>query len=271
MPPSQQQMRVGVDRERRNAVGISEIRGEVEMAVTKWEPSFFGRQLTGSFNWYLCLDGLELVLTAEGCTHRVHAEEETAYRIQPGVFWTDITLFPGQGAEVKADGLPNTQCAALTHALNLLLAEKRIREDVAFLLGTLQTIEQWLEFKTSQEQHCHQARRWFTHEQQAAVMAARPSVDANAIRTRLKQPGVMDRLGPKANAVERSLIAWETDPYPTWTSDREKVDHADTGLETGDEPIHDLVWRTTRAVINRQLHRKIYNLTDSGWAYTMAS
>jgi hypothetical protein len=182
--PSQQQICVGADRERRNAVGISKIQGEVEMAVTKWEPSFFGRQLTGSLNWHLCLDGLELVLTTEGRTHRVHVEEETAYRIQPGMLWTDITLFPGQGAEVKADGLPNTQGAALTHVLNSLLAEKRIREDVAFLLGTLKTIEQWLEFKTSQEQHCHQARRWFTHEQQATELGGQ------AIATRaVKQLG----------------------------------------------------------------------------------
>lgn len=186
------------------------------MAVTTWVPSFLGRRLTGSFNWHLSLDGLELVLTAGGRTHRVHVEEETAYRIHSGMLWTDVTLYPGQGAEVKADGLPNTQGAALTHALHLLLAEKRLREDVAFLLGTLQTIEQWLEFKTSQEQHCHQARRWFTHERQTAVIAARPSMDANAIRTRLKKPGVTDRLGPKANAVERSLISWETDPYPAW-------------------------------------------------------
>lgn len=186
------------------------------MAVTKWEPSFFGRQLTGSFNWHLCLDGLELVLTAEGRSHRVHIEEETTYRIQPGMIWTDITLYPGQRSQVKADGLPNARGAALSHALHLLLAEKRLREDVAFLLGTLQTIEQWLEFKTSQEQRCTQARHWFTHERQTAVMAARPSMDADAIRTKLKKPGVADRLGPQATALERSLVAWETDHSPAW-------------------------------------------------------
>lgn len=75
------------------------------MTVTNWVPSFIGRQLTRSFNWHFCLDGLELVLTAEDRTHRVHAEEETAYRIQLGMLWTDITLYSGQGAEVKADGL----------------------------------------------------------------------------------------------------------------------------------------------------------------------
>lgn len=188
------------------------------MAVTKWEPSFLGRHLTGSFNWHLHLDGLELVLTAEGRTHRVHAEEETAYRIQPGMLWTDITLYPGQRAEVKADGLPNTQSATLTHTLNLLLAEKRLREDVEFLLGNLRTINKWLEHKTSQEQNCTQERRWFTHEQQIAVIAARPPLDAKAIRARLMKPGVADRLGPKANAVKRALIAWETDHRPAWAT-----------------------------------------------------
>lgn len=200
------------------------------MAVTKWEPSFLGRQLTRSFNWHLRLDGLELVLTAEGRIHRVHAEEEAAYRIRPGLFWTGITLYPGQGAEIKADGLPNAQGTALTHALNLVLAEKRLREDVAFLLSDLQTIDQWLEYKTCQEQNCTQERRWFTHEQQAAVMAARPSVDAMAIRTRLRKPGVLDRLGPKATAVEHSLIAWEADHYPAW----DRLNHMHTERELKD-------------------------------------
>jgi hypothetical protein len=38
------------------------------------------------------------------------------------------------------------------------------------------------------------------------------------------------------------------------------MDHADTGLTAGDEPIYDPVWRAARAVTNSHLHRKIYNL-----------
>ena len=79
-------------------------------------------------------------------------------------------------------------------------------------------IDQWLEFKASQEQACNKERRWFTHEMQVAVLASRPSIDANAIRSRLKNPAVAVRLGPAAKALEQSLAAWETDHRAAWTA-----------------------------------------------------
>ena len=184
----------------------------------EWSPSFWGRQLTGSTEWRLCLDRLELSLTVEGCTHRVSVEEESAYRIKTGAFWADITFYPRHGQEVKADGLPNVQGAALIQAVKSALVDKRIREDLALIQNAHQTIDQWLEFKASQEQTCNKERRWFTHEMQAAVLASRPSIDANAIRSRLKNPAVAVRLGPAAKALEQSLAAWETDHRAAWTA-----------------------------------------------------
>ena len=80
----------------------------------EWAPSLWGRQITRSPDWRLRLDGLELSLKMDGCTHRVNVEEKSAYRIHSGIFWTDITFYPGQGRETKADGLPNAEGSALT-------------------------------------------------------------------------------------------------------------------------------------------------------------
>ena len=184
----------------------------------EWGPSFWGRQLTGSTEWRLRLDRLELSLTVDGRTHRVSVEEESAYRIKTGAFWADITFYPRHGQEVKADGLPNVQGAALIQAVKSALVDKRIREDLALIQNAHQTIDQWLEFKASQEQTCNKERRWFTHEMQVAVLASRPSIDANAIRSRLKNPAVAVRLGPAAKALEQSLAAWETDHRAAWTA-----------------------------------------------------
>ena len=43
--------------------------------------------------------------------------------------------------------------------------------------------------------------------------------------------------------------------------DSEEMDYANPRLETGHDAIHDPVRRTARTVINRQLHRKTYNLS----------
>lgn len=177
-----------------------------------------GQHVTGSSEWCLRLEGLELALSLGGRTHRVNVEDEATYRVNVGTFWTDITFHPGQNREVKADGLPNAQGAALVQALSVALTEKRLREDVAFLKGEQRTIDTWLDHKAEQERACLEQRLWFTHEQQADVLAARAKVDPAALRARLKKPGVAARLGPAAQAIERSLAAWEDDHRPAWAA-----------------------------------------------------
>ncbi len=184
----------------------------------EWAPSWVGQHVTGSSDWRLRLNGLELALTLDGRTHRVNVEDEATYRVNAGTFWTDITFHPGQNREVKADGLPNAQGADLVQALNLALTEKRLREDVAFLEGAQRSIDAWLDHKADQERACFEQRRWFTHEQQEDVLAARPTVDPVALRSRLKKPGVAVRLGPAAQAIQRSLVAWEADHRPAWAA-----------------------------------------------------
>lgn len=184
----------------------------------EWGPSWVGQHVTGSSDWRLRLEGLELALALDGRTHRVNVEEEATYRVNAGTFWTDITFHPGQHREVKADGLPNAQGAALVQALNVALTEKRLREEVAFLKDQQGTIDAWLDHKAEQERTCFAQRRWFTHEQQDDVLAARPTVDPAVLRSRLKKPGVAVRLGPAAQAIERSLAAWEADHRPAWAA-----------------------------------------------------
>lgn len=184
----------------------------------EWAPSWMGQHLTGSLDWRLRLEGLELALVVDDRTHRVYVEDEAAYRINAGTFWTDITFHPGQGREVKADGLPNAQGAALVQALSVTLTEKRLREDLTFLKGAQRTIDAWLDNKAEQERLCSERRRWFTHEQQEDLLAARPAVNPAALRARLKKQGVAFRLGPAAQAIVRSLAAWEADHRPAWNA-----------------------------------------------------
>lgn len=114
--------------------------------------------------------------------------------------------------------LPNAQGDALTQALEVAITEKRIREDAAFLRCAHGLVRQWLEHKAAQEQAAATERRWFTHEMQEAMEAARPPIDAKAIRVRLNKPGVRARLGQEASALERSLTECETDHRPFWSS-----------------------------------------------------
>lgn len=193
--------------------------GDTEQGTVKqWAPSWWGRHMTGSSDWRLHLESVELALMLRGRVHKVSAEDKSSYRIHAGTFWTDITLYPGQGQEVKADGLPNAQGAALVQALGVVLTEKRLRGDVAFLQGELGAINAWLTRKAKQEQACAKQHRWFTHEQQEALLAVRPTIDPAAVRSRLKKPGVADRLGLMARVAEPLLADWEADHRRAWAA-----------------------------------------------------
>lgn len=182
----------------------------------EWAPSWLGQHLTGSSDWRLRLEGLELALTLEGRTHRVNVEEEATYRVHAGTFWTDITFHIGRGQEVKADGLPNPLGDSLSHALKLALADKRVREGVAFVKRAHQQISVWEKNIAEQLKATSSARRWFTHEMLAALKAARPAIDLASVRGLLANPRVHAELDQHATALETSLKAWEKGLDDPW-------------------------------------------------------
>ena len=184
----------------------------------KWAPSEWGRKLTRSPNWRLILQGLKLSLKVGGRTYDVNVNEPGSYRVNQGVFWTDVTLYPGLSQIVKVDGLPNARGTDLTTAIGAELVERQIRDDVVFLRDTHQTVLDWLERKTQQEQAAKAGHRWITHEVQAAIEADRPSIDVTAFRARMQKANVHARLGKESAEMKRSLVQWETDHRPFWAS-----------------------------------------------------
>lgn len=186
--------------------------------TNEWVPSAWGRKLTRSPDWRLVLQGLKLSLTVDGKTHAVNVDDASSYRLNPGVFWTDLMLRPGPSRVVKVDGLPNARGTDLTAAIEAALVEKQISDDLTYVREAHQTVLNWLEHKAQEEQSAEADRRWLTHEMQAAIEAARPSIDVVTVRARMKKANVHSRLGKEVADVERSLLRWETDHRPHWAS-----------------------------------------------------
>lgn len=188
---------------------------EIKMR-NEWSPSWWGQKLTGSSDWSLRLDGLKLVMTLEGSEHHVNIEDEGSYRVNVGSFWTDITLYSEKNKEVKVDGLPNDQGADFTQTLNAALAEKRLRDEAAFLQGEYQKIKNWLDNKASQERACIADRRWFTYEQQQAVLAVMPNLNVADILERLTKSDVSTHLGSVTNLIKASIEIFKLNHRAGW-------------------------------------------------------
>ncbi|WP_142627961.1 UvrD-helicase domain-containing protein [Rhizobium sp. P007] len=183
----------------------------------KWGPSWWGRRLTGAPEWSLVQQGFELSLTVDGQAYSVLTKNEDSYHVRSGLFWTAITFSSGKSDVLNVDGLPNAQRKTLIAALELILSEVRIREKVTFLQGEYKLISEWLREKTTREEEAKTQRRWFTHEAQAALENARPTIDARAFRKHINDSGVQENLGKQAlNTLEWSLALWEMDHRPFW-------------------------------------------------------
>ncbi|PWK32330.1 UvrD-helicase domain-containing protein [Cupriavidus plantarum] len=195
--------------------------------IMEWTPSAWGKNLTRSPSWRLTLQGLTLSLTVHGTTYEANISDDESYGVGRGIFWTDITIYPDHSSPIKVDGLPNAQGADLAGAVQAAQTEERLRKDIEFLRDAHQTVLGWLEYKTRQEQKVERERRWLTHEMQAAIELARPTIDLRAVDARMQEPTVRVRLGYEAAVMERSFIQWKTNHRLQWAS----LNDAHTGRE----------------------------------------
>lgn len=182
----------------------------------EWAPSWWGRTLTGSPEWRLQLAGLELTLTVEGQAHRIQVEDEAAYQITRGTFWTDLVVLPGTSGAVRVDGLPNADGDTLSCAVEQCLVDKRLREDVAFVQREHESMGGWLRKVAQLNRSAKEKQLWVTHEQQVALNALRPTVDTSGMRERLAKPPVRARLGDQLTNIESFLGAWDADWSDYW-------------------------------------------------------
>jgi DNA helicase-4 len=174
----------------------------------EWTPSLIGSTLTKSSNWRLRLDGAILTLIKNRQPYTINVEDEASYRLQPGTFWSDFTIFSGSPNEIRVDGLPNERGVELRHAIDGVLTAKRIRQDVAYIRDAHKSGTAWTRKVNEHLEAARKARRWFTHEMKQEADADRPTDLINGIFQRLKNPDVVAILGLEARKIEDSLKHW---------------------------------------------------------------
>lgn len=175
----------------------------------EWTPSLVGGALTRSPPWRLRIDGLimTLIMIKDRRTHTINVEDEAAYRLQAGTFWSDFTIYPRTAHEIRVDGLPNDQGAELRRAIDVALTDKRIRDDVAYIRKAHLAAEQWSREQREQLDTAKTNNRWFTHEMQEAVGAQEPKELLTGMRQRLKKPEIQAFLGAEVDRLNKADLA----------------------------------------------------------------
>jgi len=178
--------------------------------VQEWTPSIIGGAVTRTPPWRLRIDGLilTLVMIRDRRTYTINVEDETAYRLQAGTFWSDLTIYPRTAREIRVDGLPNDQGAELRRAIDAALTDKRVREDMAFIRKAHRALEEWSSVQLKQLEDAKAKRRWFTYEMIQAVEAQKPTALLDDMRQRMKKPEVRASHGPELQKMEKSQLEY---------------------------------------------------------------
>jgi DNA helicase IV len=180
--------------------------------IGEWAPSSLWRILTGSTKWRLRHSDSELTLDVGGYSRQIEIKDKASYKFSRGLFWTSITFQPGRSDAVKVNGLPNADGSRLIAALEKVVFEARLGEDVAFLLEQKAAISDWLSHRNAVLDQAKSQRRWLTYEMSSKIEARRPTIDVSDIDNRLKEEEVSSRLGSNYLDLLVSLSNWRQDP-----------------------------------------------------------
>lgn len=184
--------------------------------VNQWTPSFWGRQFTRSSKWCLNLQGFILSLSIDGLIHHIDIKEQKNCSVHKGLFWTDIILNDKNSQIITIDGLPNAQAAIFLQVLDEIYVTVRLQGEITFINQTVDTINDWLAYKTRQEDKARQQRRWITHEMQLSIEAIRPDIDNRRMAILLRHPQIIALLASNAQAVLDTLEQWGMDHRLLW-------------------------------------------------------
>lgn len=190
----------------------------------EWTPSAWGRRFTGSGSWCLRLDGDRIELLTGTQRHLALIQGASPLRIRQGVFWTDLTLHPGQTDEVTVDGIPNRHGSDIAAAIEAAVAAQRMEEARRAnasrrtsrrdrFHGALARIQVWREGVLGVAGKARIERRWITHEQIQGFIRSRPELPLSDIELQelLADPDVRASLGSEVGDAELAVGLWQTD------------------------------------------------------------
>ena len=182
----------------------------------EWSPSALGRFMTGSVRWRASLQDLRLHIDFEGRSRYIDIQDERAWTLNPGRFWTDLLLDTGSCDALRLGGLSRRQGRELADAIDQALHGAGLQADVTYLRQVHQATCQWLALKSDVEGAARRDQRWLSRDLRESLEAARPALDFQQIDRRLDRSEIRRQLGSEVDALQQSLLAFETDVASAW-------------------------------------------------------
>jgi len=188
-----------------------------------WTPSHWGRRFTRAPQWQLRLAGAQIELQVDDRVLPVPITAPPSVQLRRGVLWTRVILFPGQPDALPLDGLPNGQARSLRAALAALEQARAQNEQLLDADASLLAIRAWLAQADAALDQADAQGRWFTHEQQQALLRQRPALplDDDALWAVFDDPQLRAQLQGEPSRIEAELIRYGADWPALWAARNE--------------------------------------------------
>jgi DNA helicase-4 len=181
----------------------------------EWAPSDWGQRLTRSPHWRLRLEDDQLLLTIDG--HPYHAPL-SALQVHPRLPWARLTLHRDGQAPLTLGGLSPAAARLLASALADRRGAQHQRDHVALFQQAHAAIQRWLAQVQTATDLADDESLWFTHEQQQALLRARPDLplDEDALWAVFDDAELRSALDGDPSAIEEALMLWLADWPALW-------------------------------------------------------
>ncbi|WP_312236651.1 UvrD-helicase domain-containing protein [Stenotrophomonas sp.] len=183
-----------------------------------WTPSRRGRCFTRTPHWHLRLVGAQIELQLEDRVLPIPTTAPPSLQLRRGLFWTGVVVFPGQPDALHLDGLPNAQARTLRAALHALERARAQDQRLLDADAALLAIRAWLMQVDHALDDADAQGRWFTAEQQQALLQQRPSLplDEDALWAVFDDPDLRAQLHGEASRIEAELLRYGQDWAALW-------------------------------------------------------
>lgn len=187
-----------------------------------WSPSPWGRRLSRSPDWRLRRVDDRFELTVDGQVYSLAVSASNAWRVQRGPVWSSLSIATEDG-DLRLGGL----AAAPARELEAVWAASAHAHQQDRQLGdannALARIRDWLDQVDHAQELADAQQRWFTLEQQQALLDARPrlTLDGDALWAIFDDPTLRPQLHGAPAAIEDDLQRWTEDWEAQWASRNE--------------------------------------------------
>jgi len=228
-----------------------------------WQPTNFGKRVTGAGDWQVVLDGTDLRLRDAEATTTADMVELADPTFHRGIFWGTVTFELGTRT-VRLAGLRNRGAASLVKAVKTAIGDHRDLLLAAEVVAWADALQASIETQFA-------VKGWLTRDFRNHWRSARPEGDLVAI---LGNPCLAQRLGVQQDKVRDAVVLWNAElrDYLSTLNERHLAKEAMAGKEFFDKVERSpLTVEQVRAVVCLDNRVQVIASAGSGKTSTMVA